>query len=83
MNVKIIDRAVITDESVYPDPRYCGGVFGYIKGTDIDVVTSPIAEYDINKNQTEVRVTTINGSEYIVEATPDFIKQLLKVMKDA
>lgn len=49
MNVKIIDRAVITDESVYPDPRYYGGVFGYIKGTDIDVVTSPIAEYDINK----------------------------------
>lgn len=62
--------------------RYVGGVFGFIEGTKIDIMTTPVVEYDINEDQTVVMVKTKSGSNYKVMADPDFIVSLLRKMGD-
>jgi len=62
--------------------RYDGGVFGFLEGTKIDIMTSPVVEYDISEDQSVVMVTTKSGSNYKVMANPEFVRALLRKMGD-
>lgn len=63
--------------------RY-GCVFGLIDNDPtMDIVTSPVVEYEIPSDKSYVIVKTRSGSTYdIVNPDNDFLKDLLKYMGD-
>lgn len=63
--------------------RY-GCVFGLIDNDPtLDIVTSPVVEYEIPSDKSYVIVKTRSGSTYdIVNPDNDFLKDLLKYMGD-
>lgn len=80
---RIINACVLSRDSHF-GPLYAGCIYGFLEDQpNIDIRTSPIVEYSINKDRKQITVFTKSGSEYrIVVDNEHILEQVLSYMDD-